>query len=77
MEEITLTSQELEDIKDDIKFKANITLEVKHINHKLDKLNGITDDVKSLKTHRAIHWFLLSAITGGLFFMAFRVLARQ
>jgi len=29
--------------------------------------NGVKDDVSSLKTHRSVHWFLISMIITGLF----------
>ena len=66
-EKIELTPQELEDIKDDIRFKEKTTLTLKHLCGKVDKLNGIKDKVTSLQIHRVIHWILLLMILGILF----------
>ena len=70
-EEIRLTLRELEEIKDDVSFKAKTTSTLKHVMKKLDDINGIRHDVNALKVHRNIHWFLISAIITGLFGIAF------
>ena len=52
---IELTQQELEDLKDDIKFKTTVLIDLK-------RLRGIPDKVNSLCIHRGIHWFLLTIV---------------
>ncbi len=54
-ETIELTPQELEDIKDTIKFRECVLI-------KLNRLKGIPDKVNSLCIHRGIHWVLISGI---------------
>ena len=66
-QDIHLSQREYEELKDDITFKAKTTLTLKHVVRKLDDLNGVKNDVSSLKTHRNIHWFLISMIITGLF----------
>jgi len=68
---VYLTERELEEIKDDVAFKEKTTLTLKYVVKKLDVLNGIRDEVTSLKTHRSIHWFLISVIITGLFGITF------
>ncbi len=69
--EINLSERELEEIKDDVAFKTKTTLTLKHVLKKLDDLNGIRDEVTSLKVQRNIHWFLISVIITGLFGITF------
>jgi len=70
-QDIHLSQREYEELKDDITFKSRTMLTLKHVVKKLDDLNGIKDDVTSLKTHRNIHWFLISVILSGLFGITF------
>lgn len=72
--EINLSEWELEEIKDDVAFKTKTTLTLKHVLKKLDDLNGIRDEVTSLKTHRSIHWFLISVIITSLLGLAFAMI---
>ena len=69
--EINLSERELEEIKDDVAFKTKTTLTLKNVLRKLDDLNGLRDEVTSLKVHRNIHWFLISVIITGLFGITF------
>lgn len=69
--DINLSERELEEIKDDVVFKTKTTLTLKSVLKKLDDLNGIHDEVTSLKVHRNIHWFLISVIITGLFGITF------
>lgn len=69
--DIKLSERELEEIKDDVVFKTKTTLTLKNVVQKLDDLNGIQDEVASLKAHRNIHWFLISMIMTGLFGITF------
>ena len=68
---LNLSQRELDEIKDDVAFKTKTTLTLKHVVRQLDDLNGVKDDVASLKTHRNIHWFLISVIMTGLFGLTF------
>ena len=52
---IVLTEQELEDIKDTIKFRTKIVLQLK-------QLNDIPNTVRTLKVWGTIHWFLIGSI---------------
>lgn len=72
--EINLAEWELEEIKDDVAFKTKTTLTLKHVLKKLDDLNGIRDEVASLKVHRNIHWFLISVIITSLLGLAFAMI---
>jgi len=72
--EIHLTERELEEIKDDVAFKTKTTLTLKSVLRKLDDLNGVQGEVASLKVHRNIHWFLISAIITGMFGITFWVM---
>ena len=66
---IELTQQELEDIKDEIKFRTTVRIDLK-------RLRGIPDKVNSLKTQSAFQWGLLVIIIGSLVTAAVKVLAR-
>ncbi len=57
--EITLTEHEIEELKDETKFRTTVLLELK-------RLRGIPDRVTSLTIHRGIHWVLISMIFAGL-----------
>lgn len=72
--EFNLSEWELEEIKDDVAFKTKTTLTLKSVLRKLDELNGIRDEVLSLKVHRNIHWFLISVIITGMFGITFWVM---
>ena len=72
--EFNLSEWELEEIKDDVAFKTKTTITLKHVLKKLDDLNGIRDEVLSLKVHRNIHWFLISVILTGMFGITFWVM---
>ena len=52
---IELTQEELNDIKDEIKFRTTVLLTLK-------QLKGIPDKVNILSVHSGIQWVLLSAI---------------
>lgn len=52
---IELTQQELEDIKDEVKFRTMVMMTLK-------SLKGIPATVNSLCIHRVIHWFFISVI---------------
>ncbi len=54
---IELTQQELEDIKDDVKFRTMVMMTLK-------SLKGIPDTVRSLKTQAAFQWALILIIVG-------------
>ena len=60
--EIKLTKQELEDIKDDIKFKVKTTETLKRVFYSLKKLDGIPDKVSNLEAHRTVQWFILGSL---------------
>ena len=55
--EIILTPQELEELKDEIKFRERVLLRLK-------QLNGIPDTVLILKTHVNIQWTLIGILIG-------------
>ena len=68
-EKIELTQQELADLKDDIKFRTKVVMQLK-------ALNGLPHKVTILETKVALHFYLIGLIVSGLGFLAFRVLAR-
>ena len=53
--QITLTSEELEEIKDTIKFREKIVLQLK-------MLNGVPKAVWKLEVQSLIHWFLIIGV---------------
>lgn len=75
--DINLSERELEEIKDDVVFKTRTTVTLKHVLKKLDDLNGIKDEVTSLKVQLNIHWFLMTVIITGLFGITFWVLQNK
>ena len=72
---IELTQQELEDIKDDVKWRTSTSIYLKTLTKKLDdhveSSEGFRDDVKSLKTCRVIYGAFISAILLSLIAMPF------
>lgn len=69
MEKIELTKQELDDLKDDIKFRTKVVIELK-------SLNGIPKKVTVLETKIGLHFWLIGLIVSGIIFLAFKVLAK-
>lgn len=73
-DEIKLTAQELEELKNDIQFREKTTLTLKHLCKKFDRFNGIIEKVEVLKTQAKIQWWLISVIIVGILSIAFRVI---
>lgn len=77
-DEIKLTPQELEDIKDDIKFKQSTTLFLKSLHKKTDMIEEthrtFTVDITSLKVHRGIQWWFIGGVSLSLLTMAFVII---
>jgi len=65
---IELTQQELEDLKDTVKFRTMVVLEIK-------RLSGIPDTVNSLKTQSAFQWAFIVILIGSIITAAIKVLA--
>ena len=63
-EKIELTPMELEDLKDEIKFRTYVTITLKG-------LRGIPEKVNSLEAHRAIHYFLITLLIAGILWFKF------
>jgi len=68
-EKIELTQQELDDLKDDIKFRTKVVMQLK-------ALNGTPNRVTILETKVSLHFWLVGLIVSGLLFLTFKVLAR-
>jgi hypothetical protein len=68
-EKINLTPQELEEIKDEIKFRTKVMLALK-------ALNGIPKKVVILETQQKTQWWLLALVVTGIVSLAFKVLAK-
>ena len=66
--EVTLTEQELIEIKDTIKFRECVIL-------KLKQLNGTPKKVTILETKVGVHHWLIGLIVIGVLGLAFRVIA--
>lgn len=66
---VTLTQQEIEDLRDDIKFKTTVVLQLK-------QLNGLPNKVTKLEVHSNIHWALFFVLLTGLFGLCWKVLAK-
>ncbi len=67
--EITLTEQELHELKDEIKFRERVILQLK-------QLNGVPKKVIKLEVHSGIHWALIIMILGGILGLTWKVLGR-
>ena len=70
MEKITLTPKELEELKDEIAFRIKTTITLKSLERELMKLNGISEEVKSLKKTDKIQWSVILTLLGGLIALA-------
>lgn len=68
-EEIKLTQQELEEIKDTIKFRQCVIL-------KLKQLNDAPKKITILETKMTLHFWLIGLMVTGIAFLAFKVLAK-
>jgi len=68
-EKIELTSNELEELKDDIKFRTKVLIELK-------SLNGVPKKVTILETKINLHFWLIGLIVSGILVLAFRVMAK-
>ncbi len=68
-EEIKLTKQELEEIKDTIKFRECVML-------KLKQLNNVPKKVLVLETKMIIYAWLIGLIIAGILGLGFRVMAK-
>ncbi len=58
-EKIELTQQELEDLKDTVKFRTMVVLEIK-------RLRDVPNIVNSLKTQSIFQWAILAIILSSL-----------
>ena len=67
--DIVLTAQELEELKDVIRFREKVILQLK-------QLNGIPKKVTRLEVHSAVHYAILSVLLSGLLGLCWRVLAK-
>lgn len=65
-DELKLTTQELDDIKDDIKFRTSTTIFLKTLHTKVDIIENnntvLKTDVSNLKSHKAIQWWFIGGI---------------
>jgi len=62
---IELTPQELEEIKDEVKFRTKVIIELK-------RLNGIPERVNRLEIWHRVFFWVLSGITLTLFWMVIK-----
>ena len=69
-EKIELTSQELEDLKDTIKFRECVIL-------KLKELRDVPKKVTILETKMVVYAWLIGVIVIGLLGLAFRILIKN
>jgi len=64
---ITLTPQEHEDLKDTVKFRTKTSLYLKQLvedfREHCESSQPFRDDVKVLKTHRNIQWWFIGGIS--------------
>lgn len=69
---ITLSPQELEDIKDDVKFKTMIVIDVKTLRRGFDDHIKTSDTYRnitnSLKTQVAFQWVIIALVFSSIFF---------
>jgi len=64
--EITLTKDELEEIKDDVRYREKTTLTLKHLCQKIDTMNGTVRKIPVINTHIKIHYWLIALIITGI-----------
>ena len=62
MEKITLTSIELQELKDEITFRVKTIITLKSLEREIKKLNGINEKIKSLEKIDKIQWGIIVAI---------------
>lgn len=85
MDDITLTPQELEDLKDEIKFKTTVLLELKISKKERSDLKKAFDDhaeaselfrdkVKSHGIQLGFQWLIVSTIFIGLLGLAYKII---
>jgi len=67
--EITLSREELDELKDEIRFREKVVLQLK-------QLNGIPKRVWKLETQMSIHLALILAVITGIMGVALKVLAK-
>jgi hypothetical protein len=62
--EIKLTSDELEMIKNEVRFRENVTLRLKSVERKVDELNGIKGWVTAHTWALGVLFALISLVIG-------------
>lgn len=60
--EIKLTADELEAIKDDVRFRENITLQMKYLKGGVDEMNKTIDCLKNLKGWVTAHTWAIGVL---------------
>ena len=66
--EIVLSQEELNEIKDTIKFRTKVTLDLKCLQMKMDSVNGVKNSINWLKANVGIHWLLILTIISALLY---------
>ena len=76
MDEIKLSPQELDEIKDDLTFRIKTTEQLKTLFNGITKLNGVTSKVSVLETKINTQWFVLTVIIIAIIGTAVRSFAK-
>lgn len=76
-DEIKLTPQELEEIKDTITFRVKIAKDIKHLMKKVDDLKKLPEKVSVLATKVSVQWWLITFIFIAIAGFGLRAILKQ
>ena len=74
-DEIKLTHEELEEIKDTITFRTKTTLILKNLKNEVDKLCTLKGNIATVTTYQKIQWWFIGGIIMSILGLAFKVIA--
>ena len=61
-EEIKLSPEELEEVKDTVAFRVKVAITLKQILKDIDKFSHLPDRINKLDAHSMIQWFFLGGL---------------
>ena len=74
-DEIKLTHDELEELKDTIAFRTKTTIYLKTLDRKITEINGQCKKMPVIEAHQKIQYGLIIIIMTGILGLAFKVTA--
>lgn len=75
-DEIKLSHEELQEIRDTDNFRIKTTMSLKALNEKVTEINGQCKKMPIVEVHQKIQYGLIVLIFGGIITLAFRVMAK-